>query len=132
VFWCRSVEGSYKELTLTDKMLTFPLGESLTFEQGAALGVPYFSAYRALITKARLVAGETVLIHGASGAVSDASMVSHWVANIEPSFILLSHNPQPLPFLEPLVEPVASLEMGRVASGRASGVKFLPQFSFEY
>jgi hypothetical protein len=40
--------------------------------------------------------------------------------------------PQPLPLLEPLVEPVPSLE-GRVASGRASGIKFLPQHSsFEY
>jgi hypothetical protein len=42
-------------------------------------------------------------------------------------------NPQPLPLLEPLVEPVPSLEMGRVASGRASGITFLPQHSsFEY
>jgi hypothetical protein len=42
-------------------------------------------------------------------------------------------NPQPLPLLEPLVEAVPSLEMGRVASGRASGVKFLSQHSsFEY
>jgi hypothetical protein len=42
-------------------------------------------------------------------------------------------NSQPLPLLEPLVEPVPSLEMGRVASGRASGIKFLPQHSsFEY
>jgi hypothetical protein len=32
-----------------------------------------------------------------------------------------------------IVEPVPSLEMGRVASGRASGIKFLPQHSsFEY
>jgi hypothetical protein len=35
--------------------------------------------------------------------------------------------------MKPLVEPVPSLEMGRVASGRASGIKFLPQHSdFEY
>jgi hypothetical protein len=34
--------------------------------------------------------------------------------------------PQRLPLLEPLVEPVPSLEMGRVASGMASGIKFLP------
>jgi hypothetical protein len=35
--------------------------------------------------------------------------------------------------LEPLVEPVPCLEMGRVASGRASVVKFLPQHTdFEY
>jgi hypothetical protein len=36
---------------------------------------------------------------------------------------------EPLPLLEPLVEPVPSVEMGRVASRRASGVMFLPQHS---
>jgi hypothetical protein len=40
---------------------------------------------------------------------------------------------QPLPLLEPLVEPVPNLEMGRAVSERASGIKFLPQHSsFEY
>jgi NADPH:quinone reductase len=70
VFWVRCIGGSYKELTLTDEYLTFPLHSQLSFQQGAAIGVPYFTAYRALVTKARIVAGEKVLIHGASGAVS--------------------------------------------------------------
>jgi hypothetical protein len=39
--------------------------------------------------------------------------------------IYILDNPQPLPLLEPLVEPVPSLEMRRFASGKASGVKFL-------
>jgi len=69
VYWCRSVDGSYKELTLTDEMCTFPLHDSLSFQQGAAMGIPYLTAYRALVTKAQLKAGETVLVHGASGAV---------------------------------------------------------------
>jgi len=70
VYWCRSIDGSYKELTLMDEMYTFPLHDALSFQQGAAIGIPYLTAYRALATKARLKAGETVLIHGASGAVS--------------------------------------------------------------
>jgi len=69
VYWCRSIDGSYKELTLTDEMHTFPLHDALSFQQGAAIGIPYFTAYRALVTKAQLKAGETVLVHGASGAV---------------------------------------------------------------
>jgi hypothetical protein len=43
--------------------------------------------------------------------------------------LLLNFFPQHPPLLKPLVEPVPSLEMGRVASGRASGIKFLPQHS---
>jgi hypothetical protein len=36
-------------------------------------------------------------------------------------------------FLNTLVEPVPSLEKGRIVSGRSSGIKFLPQHSdFEY
>jgi len=63
------VGGSYKELTLTNETRTFPLHSNLSFQQGAAIGTPYLTAYRALVTKARLKAGETVLVYGASGAV---------------------------------------------------------------
>ena len=50
-------------------MCTFPLHDALSYQQGAAVGIPYLTAYRALVTKARLKAAETVLVHGASGAV---------------------------------------------------------------
>jgi len=68
VYWVRCIGGSYKEMTLTDEHATFTLSPQLTFQQGAALGVPYFTAYRALVSKTKLLRGETVLIHGASGA----------------------------------------------------------------
>ncbi|XP_076369700.1 quinone oxidoreductase-like [Tachypleus tridentatus] len=65
--------GSYAEYTAVDNKLTFPLVDNLSFEEGAAIGIPYFTAYRALILKAGAVPGETVLIHGASGAVGIAA-----------------------------------------------------------
>ena len=37
---------------------------------GAALGTPYFTAARAMMQRGRAKPGETVLVHGASGAVS--------------------------------------------------------------
>jgi NADPH2:quinone reductase len=40
-----------------------------TFEQGATLGIAYFTAYRALFIKTTAQAGQTVLVHGASGGV---------------------------------------------------------------
>lgn len=48
---------------------TFPLHENLSYQQGAAIGIPYFTAYRALVIKAQIKPGQNVLIHGASGGV---------------------------------------------------------------
>ena len=48
--------------------------EQASLAQGAAISVPYGTAYRALIQKAEAKAGETVLIHGASGAVGTAAV----------------------------------------------------------
>ena len=45
-----------------------------TFAQGAALGVPAATAYRALVLRAQVKAGETVLVHGASGAVGNCAV----------------------------------------------------------
>lgn len=61
--------GTYAEKVVMDAKSVFHLPAEMSFEQGAALGVPVFTAYRALIQKAKIRAGEVVLIHGASGAV---------------------------------------------------------------
>jgi NADPH2:quinone reductase len=47
---------------------------ALTFDQAAALLGSYETAYHCLITRGRLAAGETVLIHGASGATGLAAV----------------------------------------------------------
>jgi NADPH2:quinone reductase len=44
----------------------------VSFGQGAALGVPYCTAYRALFQRAHARPGETVLVHGATGGVGIA------------------------------------------------------------
>ena len=46
----------------------------VTFQQGAAIGVPYGTAWRALFIRAHARAGETVLVHGASGGVGTAAV----------------------------------------------------------
>src|SRR5262249_5756851 len=45
-----------------------------SFQQGAALGVPYATAYRALFQRAHAQPGELVLIHGATGGVGSAAV----------------------------------------------------------
>ena len=66
--------GSYAEFVISDSTYVFPLHPRLSFAQGASLGVPFFTAYKALILRADTRPGETVLIHGASGAVGTAAV----------------------------------------------------------
>ena len=69
-----SVSGTYAEKALCDESTVHPLPERVTFQQGAALGVPYATAYYALYTRAKATAGETVLVHGATGGVGVATV----------------------------------------------------------
>jgi NADPH:quinone reductase len=66
--------GAYAEwaLCLPDQVHHLP--KSISFEQGAGLNVPYVTAWRALFEKGRAQPAETVLIHGASGAVGVAAV----------------------------------------------------------
>ncbi|MFF2449731.1 NADPH:quinone reductase [Neobacillus sp. NPDC058068] len=61
--------GTYAEKVVCDVEAVHKLPESVSFEQGAALGIPVTAAYRALFHRAHLKPGETVLVHGASGGV---------------------------------------------------------------
>lgn len=66
--------GAYAELAVCHASQVKPLPANITFAQGAAINVPYATAYRALFHKARAIAGETVLVHGASGGVGVAAV----------------------------------------------------------
>jgi NADPH2:quinone reductase len=74
VYVAWSVSGTYAERVLCSEFQTHALPEAVSFAQGAALGVPYGAAFRALFQRARAVAGETVLVHGADGAVGIAAI----------------------------------------------------------
>jgi len=66
--------GVYAEKAALDARRAFPLPKALSFEQGAALGVPYATAHRALFGRADARKGERVLVHGASGGVGVAAV----------------------------------------------------------
>jgi NADPH:quinone reductase len=66
--------GTYAEQALCAPTELHPLPAKVSFGQGAALGVPYATAYRALFMRASAKAGETVLVHGASGGVGIAAV----------------------------------------------------------
>ncbi|XP_037314392.2 quinone oxidoreductase isoform X1 [Pungitius pungitius] len=73
VFTTATESGGYAEFAVAADRCVHKLPEALHLSQGAAIGVPYFTAYRALVHKAHAKAGETVLIHGASGGVGVAA-----------------------------------------------------------
>ncbi len=79
VYLAGSITGTYAETALCEESQVWSLPNSTSFEQGAGVFVPYATAYRALIMKARPKIGETVLIHGASGAVGIAAV--QWAKN---------------------------------------------------
>lgn len=66
--------GTYAERIACSARFVHALPAAVSFGQGAALGVPAATAYRALVLRAEVKAGETVLVHGASGAVGIAAV----------------------------------------------------------
>jgi NADPH2:quinone reductase len=74
VYTSATVTGAYAELALCDAARVHPLPGSVSYAQGAAVGVPCATAWRALFQRARAVPGETVLVHGASGGVGVAAV----------------------------------------------------------
>ena len=74
VYVTGSLSGTYAEYALCRAEDVRPLPDALSYAQGAALGTPYATAYRALFQRAAASAGERVLIHGASGGVGLATV----------------------------------------------------------
>jgi len=79
VYTADSQTGTYAEFALCEESQLGRLPDNVSFEEGAGIWTPYATAYRALFQKARAVAGETVLVHGASGGVGIAAV--QWAKN---------------------------------------------------
>jgi len=67
-------QAGYASAVAADAAMVHPLPETLSFAQGAAVGVPYATAYRGLHHKGHAKGGETLLVHGASGGVGIAAV----------------------------------------------------------
>ncbi len=73
VWTAKTVSGAYAEYAIALESQVNLLPAKISFSQGAGLWVPYGTAYTALHHHAQARAGETVLIHGASGGVGLAA-----------------------------------------------------------
>jgi NADPH2:quinone reductase len=74
VFVTGSLSGTYAQFTLCAAELVHDLPDTISFAQGAALNVPYRTAYRALFQRVRVRPGQWVLVHGATGSVGLAAV----------------------------------------------------------
>ncbi|MEZ5738563.1 MAG: NADPH:quinone oxidoreductase family protein [Burkholderiaceae bacterium] len=66
--------GSYAEQLCCYATNCYPMPAELPFDEAAALGLVYQTAHFALVSRARIQPGETVLVLGASGGVGVAAV----------------------------------------------------------
>ena len=74
VYTAGSLTGTYAEKALCKETQVRHLPQRASFAQGAAMFVPYGTAYRSLFQRAQAAPGEVVFVHGASGGVGIAAV----------------------------------------------------------
>src|SRR5258708_17766936 len=76
--WCFGAQsyrpfGTAAEFVVVPAEQAIPLGDGISFEQGAGLGIPRITAHRA-VDVASLVHGHAVLVQGGAGAVGQCAV----------------------------------------------------------
>jgi len=66
--------GAFAERLVAPVNHCFPIPDKMGFEEAAAIGIAYQTAYLALVERAAAKAGETVLVTAASGSVGIAAV----------------------------------------------------------
>ena len=66
--------GGYAERVVVPELTAVPLPDSVSFEVGAATLLTYLTTYHALVDRAALRAGESLLVLGAAGGVGIAAV----------------------------------------------------------
>lgn len=66
--------GGFAEVVAVDPRMVFPLPDEVSLESAAGLPMNYLTVHFALVRRGRLVAGETVLVHGAAGGIGTAAI----------------------------------------------------------
>ena len=69
-----SCDGGCTEFVVVPEKSLFPKPDSLSFEEAAAMPLVFLTAWHMLVARARLQAGETVLVHAAGSGVSSAAI----------------------------------------------------------
>jgi NADPH2:quinone reductase len=78
VYTSGSVTGTYAEAAICELSQVHPLPDTAAFAEGAALGVPYATAYRALFQRGRVQPGVAagLSVHGTAGSNAGRRLVA--------------------------------------------------------
>lgn len=68
------VYGGFASAVAAPQERVFPMPDGMSFEEAAALGLVYQTSHVALVHRANLEAGETLLVHAAAGGVGLAAV----------------------------------------------------------
>ena len=66
--------GAFAEQAIVPARAAWRMPDGMTFEEGAAFPIVYPTSYAALVLRARLARGETLLVHAAAGGVGLAAV----------------------------------------------------------
>lgn len=66
--------GGYAEYVTVDPLMTFKLPDNVSYQAGSAFMFNYGTSHFALVRRGQLAAGETVLVHGASGGIGTSAI----------------------------------------------------------
>ncbi|TFH24310.1 MAG: NADPH:quinone oxidoreductase family protein [Myxococcales bacterium] len=66
--------GALAERAVVPEEQLYRVGESMSAQQAAAFFIAYHTGYVGLVTRGKLVAGETLLVHGGAGGVGTAAI----------------------------------------------------------
>ena len=69
-----TTDGTHAQLIAVPRAFVHPIPDELSFEEAAAFPLVFETAYRMLVTRARVAPGEWVLVWGIGGGVATASL----------------------------------------------------------
>jgi NADPH2:quinone reductase len=94
-------DGSHAEYVVVPLETLWPKPKPLSMAQAGTIGVPYTTAWAAVVNAAQIHAGETILIVGAAGAVGQAATQ---IANWKQAHVIGAHiTSDPIPGTESVV-----------------------------
>jgi len=67
-------DGTCADYVIVPKANVLPKPENLSFEEGAAIPLPFLTAWHMVVVRANVQPGETVLVHAAGSSVSTAAI----------------------------------------------------------
>ncbi|KFN89268.1 zinc-containing alcohol dehydrogenase/quinone oxidoreductase [Tetragenococcus muriaticus PMC-11-5] len=88
--------GGYAEYIAVDQRLVFKKPETLTFEEGATLGINGITVYQGLVEEAGISQGDRIMIHGGAGGIG---IVAIQLAKSKGAYVYTSASPHNHDFL---------------------------------